>query len=150
MATKTRPQRPARPARTIVESASAVAERPDNHFREQFEAPTTATEEPAPMAETAIPSGEMIVLEPGMRIHQRERTVSIEIPVADIPTDGHVRRFTNVDCRLTEKGHVEAFQRLYYSLNQTHTQLACGKHIDTPSDVVKYLLEQFTLATSGS
>lgn len=141
MATKTRPQRP---ARTIVESPSAV---------EEMRAPDAAVESLPPVSlsppHPIAPSDFRSVLES----ENGEPTgATIFIPLAEIPTEGNVRRstFTNIDCRLSEKGHVESFQKLYYCLNQTHTQLACGKHIDTPSDVIKYLLEQFTLVLSGS
>lgn len=128
MATKTRPQRP---ARTIIQSSpvgendAAVATLPPAIDPAEI---LTATE-----IEDGQPTG-----------------ATIFIPLAELPQDGYVRRFNNVDCRLTEQGHIDAFQKLFYCLNQNDTRLRCGKHIDNSSDVIKYLLENFTLSLAGS
>lgn len=128
MATQTR-TRPQRPARTIVGN--------------------TVTEQPAEMPVVSIERSE---IKAAVEIENGQATgVALFLPApVEIPTEGYVKRFNNIDCRLTEDGHKNAFQKLYYCLNQTHTQLASGKHIDTPADVVKYLLEQFTFAIAGS
>lgn len=128
MATKT-PSRPQRPARTIVAENPAIAE---------MQAHDAAVESLPKVAEKEIVG---VVESDG---------VSILLPVGELPTDGHVRRFNHLDVRLTDKSHIEAFQKLFYALNQSHTLLACQKHVDTPADVIRYLIERYSLATAGS
>ena len=142
MATTKIRNRPQRPDRTIITAEPFdVTKAP---FNEQFAAAispdsgsTESTEiQPCDLVAAVEPEG-----------------ISLFLPLpVEIPTDGYVKRlgFNNIDCRLTDKDHKEAFQRLYYSLNQNDVRLSCGKHIDNPSDVIKHILELYTLATSGS
>jgi hypothetical protein len=76
--------------------------------------------------------------------------IAIFLPRGAVPTEGHVRRFTNLDVRLSDPEHKAAFQQLFYALNQRDTRLNCGKHVDTPADVLRYLLECYSTATGGS
>lgn len=128
MATKTQ-SRPQRPARTIVAENPAIA---------AMQAHDAAVESLPKVAEKEIVG---VVESDG---------VSIFLPIGEIPTEGHKRRFNHLDVHLTNKGHIEGFVKLFYGLNQSHTLLACGKHVDTPADVIRYLIERYSLATAGS
>lgn len=143
MATKTSPRRP---ARTIVEDRPMTA--PEQIGKTKIYGP----EFDAANSDGGISDVQPSEIKAALEIEEGPPTgITLFLPApVEVPTEGYVKRFTNIDCRLTEDGHKAAFQTLYYTLNQTHVQLACGKHIDTPSDVLKYLLEQLTLSLAGS
>ncbi len=146
MATRTQP---ARPPRTII--GNTVTEKPNVsqaavHAKcESVNAGLQIYKDDAEMREQIISAqvdGEDVELD-------RESITLRLPPPAELP-DGYVKRFPNVDCRLSESAYADAFQKLFYSLHQSNAQLASGKHIDNGADVIRYILEQYTLALSGS
>jgi hypothetical protein len=74
----------------------------------------------------------------------------IELPIGEpIPPNnegGYKRRFHKVELRLSDD-LAPAFRRLYYALHDRDTRLASGRHIDSASDVIRYILEQYDRAS---
>ena len=76
--------------------------------------------------------------------------VTIEVPVAEIPAETYVQRHIDVHLvgRYGGAAQRRALKRLTVGLNESHTTLKCGKHVDTTADAIRWLLEQ--IGSNGS
>jgi hypothetical protein len=70
-----------------------------------------------------------------------ERTVRIDVPIADTPQTGYRSRRFHVEVHL---GHKEAiaFRGIQAALDARHARLAGGRVVQSKADVVRWMFEQ--------
>lgn len=70
-------------------------------------------------------------------------TIQLALPVAPFPPSGY--RSRRLDLNLTSD-QADALHRVYRGLQAEHAQLASGKHVDSPQEALRCLLERINAA----
>lgn len=78
------------------------------------------------------------------QIEAVSRSVVIEVPLLEIADNGYISRHVEIN-NLPPK-HAATLKALTRALHEQHAKTAAGRHVDTPTDAIRWLLDQISAA----
>lgn len=97
-------------------------------------------------ASVSAPVAQFQAAMPDGRWSRHPRSVSISAPIA--PFQAREYRPRQLSLRLTQR-QADALKCLYLGLHSGDTKLQSGRHVDTPANVVQWLLERVADGIDG-
>lgn len=78
------------------------------------------------------------------QIEAVSRSVVIEVPLLEVADNGYISRHVEIN-NLPPK-HAATLKALTRALHEQHAKTAAGRHVDTPTDAIRWLLDQISAA----